>query len=594
MFGKKKQARRDSIFDPAAEGRKSKVIPRGGKNKKEKKARGVGGSRVVLMVGDEGGVLVHMKRGKVAERLFSPGPTSPETDDMSAMMRKIAKAPLYVVFDTVDQSYVQQALPPVTSLNVNKMIKRRLERDFSADYIKGAFALNRDKTIGGGKEWQFMIAALQQTPLVRAWINVIMQWPNPCKGIMLLPVETIEIINRLQRVMKKQGIIDDDKPADWQFLVTYNKVSGIRQIIFRKGRLVLTRLGQPAMDSSAETIAGTIEQEVISTREYLKRLAQQEKETQRVLILASEDICKNIDISKLRSDHVDIITPYQASEMLDLEGAAQPSDRFGDSFLCAALATNKKRQLLLSIPELRKQHVFTYALYGQRAVAACSVLGLAGYIGSAAWDALNIDKEIEELTRKQTAKQLEVENLKKKSSRTPDELDRIIAVADLFESINRETYRPDRMLDQLSGVLNEHVQVLDFSWHLRNPNAAPTPAAPAPNAPPGTKPALEGPPVDAALTVEFPAALSVDRNKLQLEVTNVLNQVKIKFPKYQVNYSVAPTVSSDNERIDVTLSQQGAAPKPEEVKAGPVQAHMLLAGPADTGEEDAAEQATKH
>jgi hypothetical protein len=235
----------------------------------------------------------------------------------------------------MDQAYVQQILPPVSAFSIAKLVKRRLERDFPGDNIKGSIIVGRDKE--GRKDWTVMLVALQQSAAVRGWTSVASDWPTRCAGLYLLPVEASGLMSRLQAALAEQD--KEAEQATWQFLVSYNKISGVRQVVFRDGKIVLTRLGQPAVDSKPETIAGTIEQEIVGTKEYLKRMAYQDKDSLSIIVIAAEDIRKCIDVVRLQATSTHLITPHEAAMALHLEGATQPTDRFGDALLGAAIGT---------------------------------------------------------------------------------------------------------------------------------------------------------------------------------------------------------------------------------------------------------------
>lgn len=542
-----------------------------------------GGERIILLIGDEGGVLVHLRKGKVVNRIFSPAADAPETQVMAEAARKASRAGISVVFDTVDQTYMQQTLPPVTALSVHKLMKRRMDRDFSADYIKGAFSVGRTKD--GGKEWQFMIAALQQTSAVKAWLDAATQWPNPFRGIFLLPVESWDIFRRLVAALAKQGKPEAEASGGWQILVSYNKVSGVRQVVFKGGKLMLTRLGQPPLDATSESIAGAIEQEIAGTNDYLKHVEQGDAEKQHVIILAASDICKSIDIAKLRAERVDMLSPFEAAEMLHLEGAAQQSDRFGDSLLCAAFVTNPKRQLVLSVPEMQKQQMLSTAIYGQRALAGVAAIGLLGAMSNSLLGVYSLSDDVSQIRQKQAAEQQEFDRLKKKSQRSPEELDRIVSVVELYNNLDKQTYRPDSLLISLGQAFPQKDRLAAFSWQLHDakPMQGKPPAVPVaahkpkdPNAPMS----------ESQLMVQFPDAVSNDRPKLQQETTDLLNQVKAKLPEFQVSYSALPSLLSNAENIEVNLGQQNAAAeqkKEQEAKHVVAQASMAIVGPANTG-----------
>ena len=68
--------------------------------------------------------------------------------------------PLFEI-DSIDQVFVQQTLPPVSSMSVQKLINRRLEREFKPEDIKGALVLGKEKT--GRKDWNFLMVSVEKS-----------------------------------------------------------------------------------------------------------------------------------------------------------------------------------------------------------------------------------------------------------------------------------------------------------------------------------------------------------------------------------------------------------------------------------------------
>ncbi len=557
----------------------------------------LGGERMVLMVGDEGSVLVHLKRGKVAARAYSPASGAPETEGMTEIVRKSPKAGLYVIFDTVDQIYTQQTLPPVTALSINKLIQRRLERDFSSEYIKGAIKLGRDKS--GRKDWQFMMAAVQRTSAVNGWIEVIKEWPNTCRGMSLLPAESTEIVKRLHALIRKESKEDEPANPEWQILASYNKVSGVRQMVFHEGKLMLTRLGQPAVDSTSETIAGTIEQELIATREYLQRTSVQDVEIQSIIIIASQEIRSSIDPARLGGKFVHLVTPFEAANMLSLQGAAAQTDRFGDSLLCAAYGTNKKRTLSLTIPDLGKVQSLQTAMYAIRGLAALAVVGMVLSMLMTLWDVYTLGDEVADLEKQKLGRQADLDALKSHSKYTPEQLDRINGSVDLYQRMEKDAILPEYSLMRISDAMGTKKITEDVIWDLKAKKSGGA-AAPNPHAGGGHPdvssgaPAVpyEGPDVEVSLTVSFSPEMMSDRKLLQQETTDILNQLKAKLPEYTVKYTELPSLVTDSERIEVELSKAGeaAAKKPGPKAPEKNTAKLQINGPAGAGEKNAAAQ----
>src|SRR5262249_30241251 len=141
------------------------------------------GAKYVLFLGDEGAILIYLKGNAVQSRQFIPDASEHNLREFKQTLAKNVHAPLVMVIDSMDQSYVQQTLPPVSSLSVNKLIKRRLERDFASSDIKGALLLGREKT--GRKDWNFLMVAVEKSPQLTLWLDFIEDLPHRFLGIHL-------------------------------------------------------------------------------------------------------------------------------------------------------------------------------------------------------------------------------------------------------------------------------------------------------------------------------------------------------------------------------------------------------------------------
>src|SRR5690606_6751340 len=99
----------------------------------------------ILSVGADGAILVHMEENRVLKRMFAPSPAREDTRHFDAVLKSDRQARISVLVDIMDQSFLQQTLPPVSALSIDKLIKRRLERDFAEDDIKGALPMGRSR-----------------------------------------------------------------------------------------------------------------------------------------------------------------------------------------------------------------------------------------------------------------------------------------------------------------------------------------------------------------------------------------------------------------------------------------------------------------
>lgn len=274
------------------------------------------------MIGDEGAVLVFSEGSSVLKRLFAPTADAEHITAFRSVIEENSGVPIFALVDMMDQSYVKQTLPPVTKISVQKLIKRRLERDFGPEDITGAMPLGRES--GGRKDWNYLLISVAGSPQLMQWLDFMLEFDNPFEGIYLVPIEAIGIIRALSA--EKLG----KEASTWQLLVCHNKVGGFRQVIFKDGRLTFTRLAQPIGNTSPEVVAGNIEQEIGNTIEYLKRLSYNEDHGLDCFLIVSSEIKRFIDSQKIKVRNICVFTPFEASELLKLNKAAQPEDHYAD------------------------------------------------------------------------------------------------------------------------------------------------------------------------------------------------------------------------------------------------------------------------
>jgi hypothetical protein len=70
----------------------------------------------------------------------------------------------------MDQSFVQQSLPPISPLGVKKAYKAQAWIGISAaDVVKGYVLLERD--MSGRRDWNFLMVSLENSPHLHVWYD---------------------------------------------------------------------------------------------------------------------------------------------------------------------------------------------------------------------------------------------------------------------------------------------------------------------------------------------------------------------------------------------------------------------------------------
>lgn len=509
-----------------------------GAPKRAKEAReGKGVRRFVLIIGDEGAILVFMQGAKVLRRLFAPSPQPSHTEAIIEIISANPTVPVFVLTDVLDQQYVPHTFPPVSSLSVGGLIKRRLDRDFSPEDLKGSLPLGRDKT--GRKEWKFLLIALAKTPLLSEWLDQLIELPNELKGIYLVPVEAVNYINMLADRNPGQ------EPSPWQLLISHNKVSGFRQIVIHDGKLVFTRVSQAIDDAIPAVIAGNIEQEIINTIEYLKRLEFKENRELDATVIVSQDVIESLDLKRFSFANAQALTPMEIAESLGLEQAALSADRFGDVVMAAAFGVNKKRMLRFSNAYMDRLAKLYKAIVGVRyaalAVAVLLLLAAGGEILSIAGNYSDIDKSKKEASSLQS----ELADVRAKVAGLNRDVAFKTAVVAAYDAYKKDTPQPQDVIRKLMPLLSPKQRVTQFEWNYEKKQTV------------GGAGGKDDLPIQIRLSVDFMGAGNT-LEKVDNAATEFTNELKKALPEYDITNEPFPWIKDQGQSAVVEINAASA------------------------------------
>ncbi len=545
---------------------------------KEKKARGEkkqktvkrkkllpSRARFALLVGDEGAILVHIENHCVTQRYFAPECSDEYLKDFEQLLAKHPKAPMKVFLDTLDQHYVQQTLPPVSSFSTKKLMQKRLMREFPSVELKGAVMMPRQKN--DKKEWNFMLVAAESLPAVQAWMEWVEKLPNICAGVYLFPLESEFVVKNLTQA-QLFGRID----SPWAFVITHNKVSGFRQIVFQNGKMVFTRLSQSLSDNDPSVAAGMIEQEISSTIEYLRRMSLKDSSAVEAVIVAAADIVEKIDTQRLGVGRSHLLTPHSLAEVLGMAESTQPGDRFGDVVMLAAVCAAKKHVLTFLSPVLAKVQNLYKAMMGIRAAAALSALFLIYLTGAYGYDYWEITDSLSPIEQRRRSAQTALEEARQEAIKFTKDLDKLSDAVMLYDKLGEQTYTPMPFLKLLSGALGENILVSKVEWSVAatasaRPGAPPLPPpVPPPGIPPeGAAPNLVQLPlgnkmVFGSIGLEF-MDIGGDQEKLKKKSEALLVALKEAMPGYKFEYSSLQGVAKETDKVQIELGTGNALKK---------------------------------
>ncbi|MES2985014.1 MAG: hypothetical protein V4735_07500 [Pseudomonadota bacterium] len=505
-----------------------------------KRAKATRSRRFVLIIGDEGAILVFLHGTKVVRRLFAPSPQPSHTEAMVELMRANANVPFLVLADVLDQQYVRQSFPPVSSLSVGGLVQRRLDRDFQAEDLKGYLPLGRDKT--GRKEWNFLLISLAKTPLMAEWLNLVVELPNPMSGVYLAPVEAANYLAALNRQLSGA------KPQPWQLLISHNKVSGFRQVVFNENRLMFTRVSQAIDDAIPAVIAGNIEQEIINTIEYLKRLGFNENSDLDATVIISQDVIDSLDLNRFGFARVQVLTPLDVAEALQLEQAALSADRFGDVVMAASFGTTKKPVLAFSTAYLEKLNKIYKARIGIRALAALLVVLLLGLSGMSVVNMIVNSSAASEAETKTAALQADLNKFKKSVGGLNKDMALKSAIVAAYDAYLKDAKVPSEFAQAMAPFVTPQHRLVGMMWDNAIPVMTKGAAVPAP----GTLP------LDIRVDFDFSGGQFNSTEALTRNANLLVKDIKAKMTEYDVTVEPFPWQKDEKKSEDISVDAASA------------------------------------
>ena len=226
-------------------------------------------ARIIVCVNQQGAIAAPFRRGTLEPcREFQPDGAGRE--GFAQLLRAHPGVPVYLMADSVEESYQSETLPHVTGGAREEMLARRLKQIYRGAPYHAAWLQGREAD--KRRDDRYLCAALTNADVLRPWVDVVQALGLPLAGVFLLPMVSQVLVRRLRL-------------ADAELLLVSRHSSGLRQSFFQGGQLKTSRLAvlDPEADS-VELLAG----EVVKTRLYLGSLRLLSREGTLAVLLVDE------------------------------------------------------------------------------------------------------------------------------------------------------------------------------------------------------------------------------------------------------------------------------------------------------------------
>jgi hypothetical protein len=228
---------------------------------------------IIVTIGDFGVVVALYDGDEVKNKFFLDDLTDAAKTELKDFFAKNESSHIYILLDTIDQSYKKKIYPSVTKGDLSRIIKRDMNSDGDKDSMKNYFILNAkkpsEKKVQVNHRWECMFISASNSPTITKWIEFLLELPNRLVGIYMLPIEAFSLFTEVKNQIKLRSKVQNKK-NDLYCLIIQNKVSGTRQMVFSELGLIFTRV--VTYDFKQKDFLEKYEQDIYSTFEYLKRL----------------------------------------------------------------------------------------------------------------------------------------------------------------------------------------------------------------------------------------------------------------------------------------------------------------------------------
>jgi hypothetical protein len=412
--------------------------------------------KIVITIGDEGAIVFLIDKDTIQDRYFTKS-ADPVEDKICSIFTKNKKAPICLFLDTIDQQFKVQDVLAVNFLSLQQLLKHRLDKVLSDYELKKAIYLHKlDKS-----KLEYVFAGVKITENIQHWLNYIKSLPNSIAFISALPAEYCLLANKLESSKAKQKSQDR-----WKIIVTENKVSGFRQVVFRNNKIVLARLVEETEEELTDILAGNIHQELINVTSYLGRLKYEpDKHRLEVYVIVSKEIKHSMSAMKFKIENIKILTPYEISEILQVAHIAKPENRFADVILSYFAAKSGPVAKFL-LPGMVKVLILNHM---NKVFNFCFILLfvlLLGYLVDGSVSLFMGKRDYKKLEKNLAQAQNELAQLKDSTQDRGYDYTKVVDIQGIYSKVLEHSQKNQQLIAELKKLkeFSQIVSIQSFSW----------------------------------------------------------------------------------------------------------------------------------
>lgn len=309
----------------------------------------------VVTIGNYGTVVALHRNNEIINKIFLEKLDEQIKSELKKLFNKHSSSQIFILLDSVDQSYKKKSYPPLSRRDLDNIIKRDIRNDPDKDALKSHILLN-PKKLKSEKTWECLFISSHKSDVVNEWIDFLLDTKNHLAGIFMLPVESFHLFKKLISSIKPEEnnpnskVKNIAKSKGVYCVVVQNKVSGLRQIVFTKTGIIFTRVVNYNFEES--DFLKKYEHDIYGTFEYLKRIFPEilihEFEVINILSKKTTSIIEESTNSEIKYHN---LTPFEASKKIGFKDIIPENANYCD-LLISNIFAKEKKILKLTTPKI--------------------------------------------------------------------------------------------------------------------------------------------------------------------------------------------------------------------------------------------------
>ena len=287
------------------------------------------GSKVAILVGDNGAVVVHTVDGEVRSKLFVESVGSKEWSDAKLCIVSNKKSQIYFVLDHSSQTYTRHPIPATNAFVAWSIAKKKSSNIVSRDKLSAAFLNSKSPNDGGSWEYVFAESVIQ-SELFSGLLELSSEYaPGSLRGVMLL---STELANIAREMMAKGGL----PKRKWIVFLAYTKAGDLRQVVLRNGELFssVTIEVSNGERELPDVMSGKVHQEVQNALQSIAAAGETNNSPDvGICLVVSGGVKSSLLALDFKGVDVSILTPYELGKLLDIKNCVSVGSVYCDTIL---------------------------------------------------------------------------------------------------------------------------------------------------------------------------------------------------------------------------------------------------------------------